>query len=320
MQAHGKVRGLLKALKHRNVSVQMDAVHILGELKDPKDISLLVQALFRGEGERVRWGVQDALKEIGTPAFEPLISALRQNGGRPTNESRQFRGIIGRTLANIGTAVVEPLIAALRDKTYCSYVYEESDNEIREYFIRETAVDALAEIDSAIDPLKNALGDIDESVRYAAVDALWKSHSQRRVKALVAALADEYEPVRNLAERALLEMPMIATNLYSNDLALHNVEVEYDREYLRYDDVGDIYSYRAKNLDTAINNLKKHDTQTRLVAAYALGISGDDRAVQSLMDALNDEDGSVVRMAAISLAKILPNYYSQLRCTKEKTV
>lgn len=320
MQTNGDFGGLVGARLHRDRRVRSDAVGALGQLKNIAAIAPLADTLRSDKDEWVQSHAEFALqqigREVGLPAFEPLMSALRHFGGQPRKDSRHVREVIGKALAAIGAPAVGPLVAALRDTTFCSFDYEEPGNEIREYFVRETAASALAGIQSAIEPLVNALSDSDGAVRKAAASALGQSYYQLPLKAVVGALADEHiTSVRNL----------MARRLQARLCGLDKLRHAYERKYARRDATTNRYSFKLESLDIAMDDLKTGDTITRLVAAYALGESRDNRAVQPLMNALDDLDSlalvptsigskpkrlSVADVAARSLAVLPPNVLS----------
>ncbi|MDD1660379.1 MAG: HEAT repeat domain-containing protein, partial [Methanomicrobiales archaeon] len=73
------------------------------------EVHRLVAALRSGTMEE-RHRAEDILKEIGVPAVDPLIRALREM------QNPDFRWYAARSLARIGAPAVEPLVRALREE------------------------------------------------------------------------------------------------------------------------------------------------------------------------------------------------------------
>jgi len=66
---------LIDALKNSGyVNLQESAIKALGEIKDARAIEPLIETL---KGERLRNGAANSLRNFGTPAVEPLITALK---------------------------------------------------------------------------------------------------------------------------------------------------------------------------------------------------------------------------------------------------
>lgn len=112
---------------------------------------------FKDGDFEVQWGAAQALGEIGKPAVEPLIKALKDG-----NSSIRTRVSAAYALGMINdTRVVESLIQALKD---------------RNSNVRYWAAEALGELKDcqAIEPLTLALKDSDKNVREEAAKSLGK--------------------------------------------------------------------------------------------------------------------------------------------------
>ena len=96
-------------------------------MKAEKDVEGLIKAL-KDKDESVRWRGHVALGEIGEPAVEPLIQALRRDNDRGVRE------IAAKALGDIGDVrAVESLKRALWDG---------------EYWVQERASEALKKIEA----------------------------------------------------------------------------------------------------------------------------------------------------------------------------
>jgi HEAT repeat protein len=126
------------------------AAEALGKIGQPRSVEGLVLALQR---EDVRHAAIDALGQIGDPsAVMPLVGVLK--GRDPATRRKAMEA-----LSMIGRDAVEALTATLRT----------ADNEVR-----KLAAEVLGRLEDprAVDPLKQAMKDKDETVRQAADDAL----------------------------------------------------------------------------------------------------------------------------------------------------
>ena len=73
--AEGSVRGLCRALRHRNALVRRSAARALGDLGDPQGVACLARALSDAD-EVVRRRAVESLQRIGDPAaIGALIAA-----------------------------------------------------------------------------------------------------------------------------------------------------------------------------------------------------------------------------------------------------
>ena len=76
MKAKKEVKGLINALKHKDEQVRKRAIDVLGEIKDPRAIELLIQSL-KDEYFDIKKKAAEILVKIGQPVVELLIQALK---------------------------------------------------------------------------------------------------------------------------------------------------------------------------------------------------------------------------------------------------
>jgi HEAT repeat protein len=72
------VQPLMAALKDENPEVRRRVAWVLGDIKDPRAVEPLIAALEDDADSIVRWNSATALQEIGTPAPERMLPALRE--------------------------------------------------------------------------------------------------------------------------------------------------------------------------------------------------------------------------------------------------
>jgi len=232
---------LIAALKDGDKEVRRAAAGVLGQIGDVRAVGPLIDALrdeqlsvCRGAADaldRLGWqpdrsgsgaaywyakGQWDKCVEIGPPAMEPLIAALK----RPDLGKRLVAA--GR-LGQIGDArAVEPLIAALKDKsTYVGQAAAEALGQIGDAravkpliatlkddrLLRRDAAEALEHIGApAVEPLIFTLKRSDKDGRGSAAEMLGRIGDARAVEPLIAALKDSDKRVREAAATALVGM------------------------------------------------------------------------------------------------------------------
>lgn len=177
------VDALICTLCDKDVTVQYEATEALGDLRDHRAIGPLMALLTGDEYTSIRWKAAEALAKIGTPAVEPLITALSHQ-----NDDVRWKAAIA--LGEIGDGrAIHPLIELLKDN---------------DRFIKGRAAYALGKIGSpAVIPLIIALDTGDGSLRWGAAIALGKIRDERAIRPLIRALGDRYENVRSEAVAAL---------------------------------------------------------------------------------------------------------------------
>lgn len=178
------VEPLVRALKDKNQLARRYASEVLGDLGDATAVESLNQAL-KDEDVDVRCCAAEALGKIGdVRAVGPLIQTLKDK-----ENLVQLRA--ARALGKMGDVrVVEPLIELLRDE---------------DKLVREAAAEALGMTADAraLQPLIQALNDQDKHVRAAAAEALGKVGDARVVEPLIKLMDDKDWFVRRNAAKAL---------------------------------------------------------------------------------------------------------------------
>jgi HEAT repeat protein len=226
---------LIEALKDEHSWVRTAAAYALGRTGDARGVDPILEALRDevqtethrshtrvGEDGRIyldpeapigfRLFAPIFLAEIGEPAVDPLIEALK-------DDTREVRFVAALALGRIGdTRALDPLIEALQDE--CSggrggaAIALGQIGDVRaidplitalqdlDETVQPKVVEALTEIgEPAVDPLIEALNDKNARVRLAAAEALGKIGGSKATEALMAARGDpiqEKEPMTEL--------------------------------------------------------------------------------------------------------------------------
>jgi HEAT repeat protein len=176
LREQGDVPGLIRALRNRDPAVQYDAVEALGELAHPAATDALVGALTGDQYSGIRWKAAEALGKIGKPAVPALIAVLDH-----PDEGVRWKAAI--TLGEIGDERgIAPLIGLLSD---------------RDRFVRSRAAFALARIGSpAIPVLADTFDETPSEIRKGIVTVLGKIKDPAATRALISALTDSSEDIR----------------------------------------------------------------------------------------------------------------------------
>ena len=289
MSNAGAVDPLIAALQDEDWRGRRLAARILGEIRHPRAVQALTQALEDGN---VREAAAWALGEIGNPrAVQPLVAALLDEDGH-------LRQPIAEALGRISDPqAVEPLIQV-------------SSNQ--EEAVREWVADVVGTTGSgAVMPLAAALEEDVWQVRQTAAWALGMTDAPQAVPPLVGALADKKRPdLQSAAAWALGQLgnPAAAEPLIK---ALKDNETDHDVRRLAawaLGEIGDsdaVKPYVSDAVKQLIAALDDGEWSVRKEAAEALGKIGDSDAVKRLINVLeNDDYYDVCEAAAKALGEI----------------
>jgi HEAT repeat protein len=120
-KANKDVKGLINALKDKDINVRGDAAEALGKIGDSRAVEPLIEALK----DIVEFIAIESLRKIGEPAIDPLIKALK-------NKDTLIRSGAARALGEIrDKRAIEPLTEAIK---------------YGDMFVRSAAVGALEKI------------------------------------------------------------------------------------------------------------------------------------------------------------------------------
>lgn len=244
----------LNDLSSSSASVKSTAAMNLGMLGEAKAVNKLV-ALFGDSDDSVKKSVANALEQIGSPAIEPLISAL-------ASENKIIKRYAFTTLAGIAP---------------------------------KAKVD---ELQPAIVPAIEGLSELDSSIRSASTTILIQI-GEPAVRDLIA-LFKGSNTSHSAAIKLLVQIGSPAIDALKLALNDQNSVVRKNAvAALTQIDPGNAEQYQITQY---INDLKDTDTKIRMVAAFKLGRTNDNRAVEHLISALSDGNFQVRANAADSLA------------------
>jgi HEAT repeat protein len=195
------IRGLIRALRFRDVDIQLDAAKALGSL-GPDAIGDLLTAL-KIRDKTIKLGIIGALAEIRSPeTIGPLIATL-------SDENDEVRWQAALALGEIGDpAATTALKSILSDPDkYVRYASATSltmigwkpgdADETARYFAAMLEWNAVRQIGRpAVPALVSLLRDRDSAVRIKVVELLGKMGEKDAIPALMQSLADENREVR----------------------------------------------------------------------------------------------------------------------------
>ncbi len=326
------VESLITALQDKNYHVRKAAATTLDNLGWQPD---------QDENGALYWIAKekwDRCIQIGSPAVEPLITALKD--GNPNaaialgqigavqaveplitalkDGNSDVRQAAATALGHIGDVqAVEPLITALNDDN--SYVcaaaataldnlgwQPDQDENGALYWIAKEEWDRCIQIGSpAVEPLIAAMEDGNSDVREAAAIALGQIGSPA-VEPLIATLEDGNPDVREAAAITLGQIgdvraiePLILITALKG-WPLHSIRDLEAHEAA----AAALVRIGSPAVEPLITVLKDDEQYVRAAAAIALGQIVDVRAAEPLITVLKDKDYRVREAAAIALGQI----------------
>ncbi|MDW5548712.1 HEAT repeat domain-containing protein [Methanosarcina sp.] len=302
---------LIKAFQEEDKLVRLGAAEALGRMRSEKAVESFVDAL-EDKDEFVRWIATKALGEIKSDKTSgTFIDMLGDKSRFVRREAAKGLGIVG------SEKTLDPLVSALSDE---------------DEFVRKTAVESLGGIKSekAAKTLINKLHDDSHLVRLEAAKALGMIKVRKAIAPLLFALGDENRFVRKEAANALGQLesekvlePLI--RIFKSEDPLTRQGAVRALGQINLDGVPDCISDRIFDFtDNALKDKDKFVRKETAKALQSLSESRRERAFESLINALDNEDDEVRRLAAESLGlfdceKAIPPLVSALK-SRDATV
>ncbi|HUL00317.1 MAG TPA: HEAT repeat domain-containing protein [Nitrospirota bacterium] len=286
---------LITRLEDDDENICIASAEALGKIRDPRAINALVSCLNHSEHDWIAHAAAQALGEIGDErAVKPLLKSLnRSNLREPVIES------LGK-VGNVKT--LNPLISGLTDRLR---------------IVREVSIVALAEIErkslqserqiivqTVRDSIsKEAVALLEEMVATSTGDLQkatilllgWAGRERSLHKVLPLLLEEELEePIaRSLQHLSKDKAPMLIDYLSSENALVRRTVARV---------LGDIGDHRAE--EPLISLLSDENGHVRSTAALALSCLGSKKAIKPLFTLLTDEYVSVQDTAIQALAVI----------------
>ncbi len=295
-EALGKIKDaralepLIHALNDEHLDVRWAAAEALGKIKDTRAVNPLVQGLkniclwFQTildyqrkiyHPEKMLW----AIGEMGEPAVEPLLQALKDNNSI-------FRLIVAEALERIGW---QP----------------KNDTERIQYHLAKQEWDKLVEVGKpAVEYLIQALKDKETSVRMEAAKSLSKIGDVSAIPFLINTLKDENFNIREEAVRALENIGGLAVEQLIRALEYEDWKIRWGAART----LGEIKDKRAvEPLKQALND---KNGEARMAAAMSLNKITGEKVVISQDQAIKDKLG-MDEFERLNLTEKILNNYAQ---------
>lgn len=333
LQRAGDVQEIIRLLRESdNEEIRARAAEILGEFDDHQDrrdvVSALVRAAQEDDSGVVTAAAVDSLDDLGQGAIETLIEAMVSidfENEADWVRAKAFVNALDAELPEVRMAAanglgqfgdsdaIEPLVGrfddddprvraraaracgSIGDPRVCSPL--ESLLTDPSATVRREAAEALGQIGNrqALQSLLDMYDDPSDRVRRIAVGAFGQFDSAAPVDALIAALGDESVVVRRTAVYALIQL-------------LANVPTEKSHE-IRETIVDKLNEIDDESVVEPMVEIIEDGTQAaqRRNTAWLLGrvvSQADDRAIDALVGALEDDDQMTTQFAATSLAEL----------------
>ncbi|HET9909239.1 MAG TPA: HEAT repeat domain-containing protein [Anaerolineales bacterium] len=276
---------------------QGEAKRLIAQLSDPTRREHAAQELIRLGSDAV-----PALVESLATQDLNLLSLYQQILARIPSASPSLLKVLGTAHPVIRGRAAE-VISLSKDRTAVPALLEALQGE---YFtVRSRAALALGKIGDrkALPPLLHALKDPEDEVRIAACLALGFFKDPSTFDEITNVLLDDPQiEVRQSAAKALgnTEHPAALPFLME---ALHDSYWWYEREYAAVDLLQAIEKMGKTAIDPLIDALQDKEGTVRKFAAALLGKLGEPRAIEPLGMALYDLHHDVGSAAAESLAR-----------------
>lgn len=258
---HRAVEPLIKILHDNNEEVRKEAVNALGKIGDGRATEPLIQAFKDYYLENAACA---ALRDIGSPAIDPLIRALK-------NDDSKIRLNAVVTLGWIrDSRVVDPLISMLKHK---------------DPFVRRNAATGLGSTRDprAFEPLHQFLKSEDINDRREAALALGALKDPRAIDPLIELFDDRDMDLRVFSAKSIFNIGSPATERLIHALHHQNYKIRIKTTEI----LSDFKDSRAvEPLIEAYKDNKGKDKDFHHAIIYALAKIGDARAVDILIDAL----------------------------------
>lgn len=262
--------------------------HLLLDITDLLTEKLVIQVLSRAivdPSPEIRVGTLQATYRTRIDTLNDAISNILQNKEETFNARKWAVHILATT----------------DSATYGKSIRKVARDASEDLMLRKEAIFALTNIadEESIGALCALLGDTEVEMRTSGAWALSKISSRDSVVCLLAALDDECDDVREWAIRGLRDMDDSRALQGLADAVRNSVPKEQVR-LIRL-----LAEKRSEIILRAITEvLLSNDTDVRMTAAWALGVSPYPPAVRNLEELLNDPDEMVRHYAKTALLRL----------------
>ena len=334
LQREGDAQELIRLLRESdNEEVRTRTASMLGEFNDHADrrdiVRALVEAAETDDSGAVTAAAVDSLDELGGDAIESLIASMAgvdfENGEADWVRAKAFVNALGADVPELRMAAanglgqfgdsdaIEPLVDRFNDPDprvraraarACGSIGDPRATDPLESLltddavvVRREAAEALGQIGNrqALQALLDLYDDPSERVRRIAVNAFGNFDNAAPVDALVGALGDAAATVRRTAVYSLIQLLANVPTDRSHEIR----ETVVDR--LSETDDGSVVAPLVEILEEGTQVAQRRNT------AWLLGrvvTDPDDRVLDAIVAALDDDDQMTSQFAATSLTEL----------------
>lgn len=312
---------LVSALGAKDDFVRLGAIGALGRASPQKAADPLIKA-FQEENKLVRLGAAEALGQMGSErAIEPFLAALQDEDEfvrwmatkalgkiKSDKTSERFTDILGDKSRFVRREAAKALGTVGSEKTLEHLVSALSDED---EFVRKAAAEALGErgpeisnSETAADALVNMLNDESHFVRLEAAKALGVVRFRKAISPLLFVLGDENRFVRKEAAKALGQLEservleLLINALESENQFVRQGAVKAIGQMSSNGNPNQISDKVFNYLDSAFEDGNKLVRREAARSLENISKNMPERAFQSLINALDDEDDEVRRLLA----------------------
>jgi len=334
LERDGDVQELIRALRESdNPKVRARAAELLGNFPDHDDRRDVVNALVGGaqsDDSRIAASAVDSLDELGGDAIEQLIGDMAGvdfgDEGADWVRAKAFVQALDADVPELRMAAANGLGQLEQADTVSHLTDCFTDDDPR---VRARAARACGKIGDprAVGPLESLLSDPKGAVRREAADAMGSIGNRQALQALLPLYEDDSDRVRRIAVGAfgnfgndrpvdyLVESltdessAVRQTAVYSLIELLSNVPTEQSHE-IRDTVVDKLSATDDRSVVVPLVEILEESNQNaqRRNTAWLLGrVTGDEertRVIESLIDALFEDDQMLRQFTATSLAEI----------------
>jgi HEAT repeat protein len=261
------VASLISCLQDRELDVRLAVIQTLGRLKDPQAVPSLTPMLENPE-QAIRASVKFALQSINSNAAEAGLADLPESFVEGYDE---MGGAASERIKMPRLAMEGVSLQMANDRT-------------------QTSEDLSL---AGLQPLFLELQDPDPATRYRAAMQLGKIQNPRAIPALFQTLYDEGDAVRRAAAEVLEQLGWQPED--DSQAAWHAVVLR------RWDTA---VAIGPAALEAVAKALEIFDPSSQKAAALTLGLLGDSRAVDCLLETLNSKDFGIRKAAAEALGNL----------------
>lgn len=305
MGSERAVEPFVDALQDEDEFVRWIAIKALGKIKSDRTSDTFIDVL----GDKSRFVRREAAKALGTVGSEktldPLVSALSDEDEFVRKAAAEALGEIGSEMTELEVIESEVTGSKTAAEALVNMLNDES------HFVRVEAVKALGMVRfrKAVVPLLFVLGDENRFVRKEAAKSIGQLGSERVLELLLHALESGNNFMRQGAVRALGQINSDGTTNQVSDKVFDFLDSAFEDEdkFVRREAARVLENISKKMperaLQSLINALDDEDEKVRRLLAGALKCLDSEKAVPQLVSALKSQDPIVRRFAAEALGQ-----------------